>query len=269
MRRIRFAQTAVVLVILAFAGVLLPASDDTPANRRIVSREILNGPRNWAPYNPIHDGKPLSYWLKIIQQRNEEMMPLAFDAIRELGPDAWPAVPGLTRVITSPFSPIRVGRDSEELISSKLYDIQIRADAIDALVSIGDAAASATVSLIRWALMVRVIPSPVGNSENDELFIEFTAMDAVQRMRVIDAVAAMGDAAMPTIERLLRVPDDEIRKTVVAILGGDALFMAEDLLKSSDCQDRKLGFAILKDMDLIVAKQHLRRLSQMVVCDPD
>jgi hypothetical protein len=243
------------------------AADETRPNRRIVLPETLNALPGRAPADPRYDGKPLSYWLRIIRDRNEEMMPLAFDAIRGLGPDAWPAVPELTRVITAPFSPIRVGKDSDELLASKLFDIQVRENAIDTLPFVGDAAASATVSLVRWALMVRVIPPPEpGNREEYELFVDLVTMDIEQRMRVIDAVAAFKYAAAPTLERLLKVPDDETRKLAVAILGGEALSLAADLLKSDDCKDQALGILMLKDMELVVAREHLKNLIPAVVC---
>lgn len=264
MRRTYLVMVVIVMAALASGPALLSA-DDTQPIRRIAPPEKLI-----EPYDPMVDGKPLSYWLKLVRQRDQTMIPLAFDAIRDLGPEAWPAIPDLTRIITAPFSPIRAGKDSEEQIASKLYDVQTRADAIDALVSIGDAAASAAVSLIRWALIVRVTPPPeTAEREDQELFIDLITMDVVQRLRVIDAVSAMGDAAMPTVERLLRAPDDDTRKLAVAVMGADAVSMAAELLKSTDCEDRKLGIAILKDLNLIVPHKHLGGLIHTLVCDAD
>src|SRR5215510_9696309 len=63
-----------------------------------------------------YGGRPLSYWLNIIRERDEKMISLAFDAIRSLGPRAAVAVPELTRTVTAPFTPIHIGRDSDEVI---------------------------------------------------------------------------------------------------------------------------------------------------------
>ena len=43
-------------------------------------------------------GKPFTYWLQIIRDRNKAAIALAFDAVRSLGPDGWIAVPDLTRL---------------------------------------------------------------------------------------------------------------------------------------------------------------------------
>jgi hypothetical protein len=49
--------------------------------------------------------------------------------------------------------------------------IHLRADAIDALTVIGEAAASSAAPLIQWALTVRVIPMNLDNVKDDELFV--------------------------------------------------------------------------------------------------
>jgi hypothetical protein len=267
MRQLHFAWTARTAAVIAFTAIVLSAADDTYTRRRTAPPEALTIQPGWTTDDPMHAGRPLSHWVKIIRRRNQELMPLAFDAIREMGPDAWPAIPELTRVITAPFTPIRVGKDSDELIAEKMYDMQIRAEAIDALVFIGEEAASATVSLVQWALVVRVTSPMTVNRDDYNLFIDLMTIDTEQRMQVVDAITTFGDAATPTVERLLRSPDAATRKLSVVILGGDAVLRAADLLKSPDCEDRNLGFTILTDMDLIVAKEHLSGLRHTLTCD--
>ena len=80
----------------------------------------------------MYHGKPLSYWLSSIRARDGRIV-AAFDAIRELGPEAWPAVEELTRIVAEPFPPVRIEVDWEDAIAPKLLNIQLRADAIDAL----------------------------------------------------------------------------------------------------------------------------------------
>src|SRR5579871_5997090 len=46
----------------------------------------------------LSQGKPLSYWLRSIRDRDDEIE-RAFEAIIDLGPDAWPAVEPLTRFV--------------------------------------------------------------------------------------------------------------------------------------------------------------------------
>src|SRR5207253_10610278 len=131
---------------------------------------------------PAYASKPLSYWLKIIRNRDETMLSLAFDAVRNLGPDAGAAVPELTRVIAAQFTPIRIGKDSQEAIATKVIDIEIRGEAIDTLAMIGESAATSTLPLIRWALTPRVVAGISSNADDDELFIELVMMDTEQRM---------------------------------------------------------------------------------------
>jgi hypothetical protein len=215
---------------------------------------------------PMYLAKPLSYWLRSIQNRDEEMA-LAFEAIRALGPDAWAAVPELTRIVGAPFAPVRIGVDKRESIVSKLLDIALRSDAIDALAAIGPAGASSAVVLIDWALSVRVIPAYTGGIDSDEVFIDLVTMDVFERMRVAGAVAQFGRGAMPAIVALLGSDDDDERKLAVAILNEKALPIAAVLLKSQDCRARKVGVAILVDMWPVVAREHLLRLKGALVCN--
>jgi hypothetical protein len=217
---------------------------------------------------PMYQGEPLSYWLRSIRDRDEKML-LAFDAIMGLGPDAWPAVEELTRIVGEPFTPVRIGLDRDDVIAPKLLSIHLRADAIDALTAIGEAAASSAAPLIQWALTVRVIPMNLDNVKDDELFVDLITLDVLERMRVAGAVARFGPAAAPAIVALLKSPDDEKRKLGVAILSENALPLAAQLLKSRHCEDRKRGIAILADMWPVVAKEHLTELRAALVCDAD
>jgi hypothetical protein len=106
----------------------------------------------------MYQGEPLSYWLRSIRNRSDKIV-LPFDAIRDLGPDAWPAVEELTRIVAEPVTPVRIGVDRDDLIAPKLLSILLRADAIEALTAIGDAAASSAVPHHRLAL-----PSGVGTN---------------------------------------------------------------------------------------------------------
>jgi hypothetical protein len=215
---------------------------------------------------PMYMDKPLSYWIRSIRDRDEEVQ-LAFDAVRDLGPDAQTAVPELTRIVAEPFMPVRIGMDRDDVIVSKLFNIQLRADAIDALTAIGEAAAPSSVTLIQWALTARVIPGDTRNSKDEELFVDLVTIDVLQRMRVAGAVAEFGRGAFPAVAALLASSDDEERKLAVAILSENALPIVAALLKSRDCEDRKLGIAILLAMWPVVRKEHLADLKNTLVCD--
>ena len=204
----------------------------------------------------MYMGKPLSYWLSSIRNRDKEMEQ-AFDAIRDLGPGAETAVPELTRIVAEPFTPVKVGVDKNEVIISRLLNIQLRADAIDALAAIGPAAARSSTSLIQWALTVRVVPADAGSIEDRDLFVDLVAIDVLERMRVAGAVAQFGLGAVPAVTALLASPDGEVRKLGVAILSENALPIAATLLKSGDCEDRRLGIALLFDLWPVVRKDQL------------
>jgi hypothetical protein len=206
--------------------------------------------------------------VRSIRDRDEKIL-LAINAVTDLGPDAWPAVGELTRIVAEPFTPVRIGVDRDDVIASKLSSIRLRADAIDALTAIGEAAASSTAPLIQWALAVRVIPMNLDNVKDKELFVDLITIDVLERMRVAGAVARLGPAAAPAIVVLLKSPDGEKRKLGVAILNEHALPIAAQLLKSRKCEDRKRGIAILDDMWPVVAKEHLAELKAAPVCNTD
>jgi hypothetical protein len=216
---------------------------------------------------PVYLGKSLSYWIGVLRDRDEENISLAFDAINAFGPQAQAAVPELISIVAAPFSPIHVGKDSEKVIASKIVDIELRAGAIDALTSIGESAASATLPLVHWALTPRVIPEAVRTADDEELFIELVMMDTEQRMRITGAVSQFGAGASSTIAELLTASDSEKRKLGVAILNEGALPIAAELLRSQHCGDRELGLLILRDMDLVVPKSHLDWLQQRIICE--
>jgi hypothetical protein len=213
-----------------------------------------------------YQGRPLSYWLNIIRERDEKMISLAFEAIRSLGPRAAAAVPELTRTVSAPFTPIHIGKDSDEVIADKVYDIEVRSAAIDALASIGEPASPATMTLVQWALTVRVMPGYAGIGDV-ERFIDLVTLDAEYRIRVVDAVMAFGKPAVPTVVGLLKSPDAEQRKLAVLILGDEAFALAGDMLKSRNCDDKQLGIAILSDMKPIVATAYIANLKRSLLCD--
>src|SRR5579871_6038762 len=74
-------------------------------------------------------GRPLTFWLKVLRDRDEKWLSDAFDAIHSLGNDAWVAVPELTKIVGAPFEPIAIGIDPMDVIAQKLYDISIRSEA--------------------------------------------------------------------------------------------------------------------------------------------
>jgi hypothetical protein len=211
-------------------------------------------------------GKPLSHWIKVIHDRDEESISLAFDAIAAFGPQAQAAVPELIALVSSPFSPIRVGKDSKKVIASKLYDIEVRAGAVDALTFIGEPAESAAGPLIQWALTPRVVAETVVDADEEQMFIELVVMDTEQRMQVAGAISRFGAGASSAIARSLSSSNSEKRKLAVAILNEGALAIASELLRSKHCEDRDLGLLILQDMDLVVAKAHIDWLRQRVLC---
>jgi len=217
--------------------------------------------------DPMYRGKPLSYWVRSIQQRDSALMEMAFEAIRTLGPDAKLAVPELTRILEEPFAPIEIGVDDQSVILSKSRNIFLRADAVDALAAIGNAAAGAVDPVIRWGLTVRVILHDLNDPAEERLFIDLITIDVFERMRVAGAIAQFGARAAAPVAELLRSSDDEKRKLGVAILSEGALPIVSDYLKSANCDDRKLGIALLVDMWPVVAREHIVALKNAFTCE--
>ena len=217
--------------------------------------------------DPVYMGRPLSYWIESLQNRNEEMK-LAFAAINTLGPDAESAVPELVQIVSEPFTAIWVGTDKRAQVARKVANIQLRAEAIDALGAIGAPAAASTPVLIQWALMVRVVPMNITTREDEELYIDLIAIDVLERMRVAGAVALFGRNAILPIAEALGSTNDEERKLAVAILSEHAPPIAASLLKSESCESRRLGIAILLDMWPVVASDHIKDLAGAFTCEP-
>jgi hypothetical protein len=264
----RIFPGTLMLLVVFFVGT--PSTLASPQESAIRIRTTVN--ESWddrdavVPDDLTYRGRPLNYWLNIIRERDEKMISLAFEAIRSLGPRAAAAVPELTRTVAAPFTPVHIGKDSDEVIADKLYDIEVRSAAIDALASIGEAASPATIPLIQWALTVRVMPDYMGIGDV-ERFIDLVTLDAEYRIRVIDAVMAFGKPAVPTVVRLLKSQDAEQRKLAVLILGDEAFVIAGDKLKSRNCDDKQLGMAILSDMKPIVATAYIADLNRSLLCD--
>jgi len=216
---------------------------------------------------PMYQGKNLNYWVQIIQDRDEKLMQIAFDALRSMGPKAWPAVPELTQMVSAPFTAIQIGKDSDEEISSKLYDIEMRSEAIDTLATIGEAASSATIPIIDWALTIRVDHRQISTKEEIERFVDLVTLDAEYRARVISSIPGLGKPAIPILTGMLRSSNAERRRVVVLIFGQDALPLASDLMKSDRCEDRQLGLSIFSDVGPLVPREYLATMRSTLPCD--
>jgi len=216
-------------------------------------------------YDPQYLGKPLSYWLKSIRNRDTQM-DLAFDAIRHLGPSAYPAVPELTAILAAPFPPIHIGVDGYDVIVAKLLDIQVHSDAVDGLAAIGDAAAPSAKILAEWALTTRVILTEIHSSTDKDLFIDIVGIDVLERMRVAGTIAQFHPSAALLLADLLSSKDEEAQKLGVAILSEHALPIATGLLKSKYCENQKQGMKLLFDMWPVVAMNHLLDLQEILKC---
>jgi hypothetical protein len=193
-------------------------------------------------------------------------MPTAFDAIQSLGPLAESAVPILEAIVAEPFVPVKIGEDNQDRILLKLMDIQLRADAVDALAAIGPAADCSTKTLIRWALTIRVVPGSTESFETDSLYAELVGIDVLERMRVAGAIPELGRNALVVTASLLTSHDGEKRKLAVAILSERTLPLAVVFLKSLDCGEKELGLAILGDLWPVVPETHLLNLKETFIC---
>lgn len=219
-----------------------------------------------AGHEPDFQGKSLDFWLDSIRTQDLDSIMLAFDAIRTMGPKARKAVPELTRLVSRPFSPIELGKDSERVVAEKLYDLAMRSEAIDTLTYIGEPSASATLPLIEWALTLRVAPPVMKRKGDYELFVNLVTLEAEYRLAVLNAIQRFGDPALPIVRKLLRSSDPDKRKLAVLILGMDVLPIVTDLLVSYDCDESQMGLTILRDMDPLVANTYLSQLEEMMVC---
>jgi hypothetical protein len=211
-----------------------------------------------------YQGRPLTFWLKALRNRDKEQLSNAFDAIYSLGQDAWIAVPDLAAIVGARFEPIQIGRDPEETIASKVFDVTVRSEAIETLRWIGEPAAPAAIALTEWALSRKVIPDTKRNAAGDELFVELVTMDSEQRMRVAGAVAQFGQNTFPLVAKLMSSSEPSRRKLAVAILSQDALPVAAELLRSETCGDRELGLQVLKDMSVVVESAYIDELASRI-----
>jgi len=218
-----------------------------------------------APNSPKYRGKPLSYWLTSIQNRDGQMG-LAFDAIRTLGPAASSAVPDLTSIVSEPFIPIKIGVDGYSAVTHKLSQIQLHSDAVDCLAAIGESAAPSATALTEWALTTKVIPVNIRNKPEQDAFVDLVAMDVLERMRVAGAIARFLPEASLVVANLLKSHDEEATKLAVAILSDRALPLATALLKSKKCGDQKMGMEMITDMWPVVARDHLLDLNEILPC---
>ena len=259
-------KRVMILVIGLIAITLRSTAIGGQTNNQANGNSLRVSDRTAPPNEPSYQGKPLNYWLKAIRHRDESLMPLAFDAIRALGPDARASIPELIRLLAAPFDPIRLGVDSDEMIATKLYDLEVRSEAIDALASIGEAAAPATIPLMNWAMMVRVMPSQTMDVEENDRFIDLVTVEAEYRIGVAHAIQQFRNPGIARLARFIKTADAEKRKFAVMTLGSEVLPIAADLLRSPNCDDERLGVAILEDLEPIVALVYLTQLKQNAVC---
>ena len=258
MKRLLTIATITMLLCL-LPNALYAQADRKAANGR--STEKAKVPQD----DPVAMGHPLSYWVKAIRERDIEESELAFEAIFELGPKAWRAVPDLTEIIAARFTPIQIGKDSRGEIHEKLLDIHLRAGAVDGLGAIGKAAASAAEPAIQWGLTTRVIAT-VPLAARDRFLIELVGVDVLERMRVAGAVARFGIGAAGAVQNLVESPDNERRKFAAAILNDTTVTVATELMWSEYCKDRMLGLSLLSAMWPVVSKDHLSVLKETLSC---
>jgi hypothetical protein len=215
--------------------------------------------------DPTAFGRPLSYWLERLHNRDPEAY-IAVAAIVELGPDAKAAIPELTQIIAEPFVPIQPGKDSRDEIRTKLLNIDLRAGAVDGLGAIGKVAAGSADTVIRWGLTLRVVAPVERSSSTDTLFIRLIGIDVVERMRAAGTVAQFGLDAFPSIQELIESDDNEKLKFAAAILNEDTLLAAAILMQREDCISRIRGLSLLGGMWPVVAVEHLEALKEVLKC---
>lgn len=255
----------IIRVALCFVLLTTPALAQGVAGKAAVIEASTKRLNAGGEDEPEYFGRPLTYWIDSIRARNAEM-PIAFEAMRQLGPRAAAAVPELARLFDEPFSPIRIGADNKDSMLSKLNQIQLRADAIDALAAIGESAAPAAAALVEWALTNRVILANVPEDAARRHFIDLLGVEIIERMRVAGALASFGPKAAPALEVMLTSENVDARKLAVAVMNEQAVGLAALLLKSSDCQSRKLGAAVLTDMWPVFPTAHASALKLLSQC---
>jgi hypothetical protein len=251
MRTIQLCVAAIVITMLLNPTAQAAAGNDDNERDRIFQERT-------------YQGRPLTFWLKALRSRDKEHLSGAFDAIYSLGEDAWIAVPDLGAIVGARFEPIRIGRDPEETVASKVFDITVRTEAIETLRWIGPPAAPAAGALTQWALSPKVIPNDMRNAAGNELFVELVTMDSEQKMRAAGAIAQFGSNTFPLIAKLMSSSDPSRRRFAVAILSQDALPVAAELLRSETCNDRELGLQVLKDMSVVVESAYIDELARRI-----
>jgi len=259
-------KTVIILLVVLLASTGRSTANDDRNKSQVAGTNPSVVDRSASVNEPMYQGKTLNYWINAIRNRDDELMPLAFDAIRALGPDARATIPELIRLVAAPFAPIQLGIDSDEVVADKLYDMEVRSEAIDTLAYIGEAAAPATIPLVNWALTVRVMPSQTSGAEENDRFIDLVTLEARYRIGVIHAIERFGKPGFDLLASLLKSADPEKRKFAVMTLGSEVLPIATDLLLSHNCDDEQLGIAILGDLEPVVARVYLTHLRQMAVC---
>src|SRR5262245_30934570 len=123
----RFAPGVIVIALALTIAAPVIAQDVNPLPKRPLQERTFQG-------------QPIAFWLNVLRERNEDLPSQAFEAVRSLDEDAAVAVPELTHLVAAPFVAIRPGGDSAEVVAAKVYDIAVRAEAVDTLSWIGPAA---------------------------------------------------------------------------------------------------------------------------------
>jgi len=208
-------------------------------------------------------GKPFSYWIQTLRDRDDRM-DLAFAAIRQLGPRAAGALPELKRILDEPFRPISVGTSRRDDLLAALANIELRGKAVNAMGDIGDPAAA--TALIKWALTPRIIARDNLTDSQTEIFIDLVGIDALERMRVVGVMSQFGTRADDVLTVMLQTRDENARKLAVAILAERALPVATDLLNSRSCDDRQLGLTLLADLWSFIPRENTLAVRRLTEC---
>jgi hypothetical protein len=154
--------------------------------------------------DPVSLGEPLSYWLKVIRERNTEELGMAFDAIVELGPAASAAVPELTQIVAEPFTPIRLGRDDKREVLSKLRIIFMKGGCHRWSRRYRQKASPSARSVIEWSLTNSCSSA---RGPRCQRAVHRTCLDGVmERMR------GAGTVANSVLVRRLQCRSDGVRR---------------------------------------------------------
>jgi hypothetical protein len=229
----------------------------------ILSITLAGIPAYSADTVPDFQGKPFSYWVQVLRDRDDQM-DFAFAAIRQLGPRAVGVLPELKRILEEPFSPIVVGTIRRDDLLASLANIDLRGKAVEAMGDIGDPA-SAT-ALIKWALTTRVLAGDNLTDSQREIFIDIVGIDALERIRVVGVMAQFGTRADAVLTVMLQGRDENARKLAVSILGERAMPVATDLLISRSCDDRQLGLSLMADLWPFIPRENMLAVEKLTMC---